>query len=83
MNAVAPMPVTNAEFARTLGRVLGRPAVLPAPAWALRAALGRDLADEALLASQRVRPAALAATGYRFRHENPEAALRHVLGRLC
>ena len=83
LNAVAPTPVTSAEFARTLGRVLGRPALLPAPSWALRAALGRDLADEALLASQRVRPAALASTGYRFRHENLEAALRHVLGRLC
>jgi uncharacterized protein len=83
LNAVAPMPVTSFEFARTLGRVLGRPSALPAPAWALRAALGRGLADEALLASQRARPATLAATGYRFRHEKLEAALRHVLGRLC
>ncbi len=83
VNAVAPLPVTGVEFARTLGRVLGRPARVPAPSWALRAALGRELADEALLASQRARPAALAASGYRFRHENLEAALRHVLGRLC
>lgn len=83
VNAVAPIPVTNAEFAATLARVLRRPAILPVPAFALRAALGRGLADEALLASQRVRPAALAASGYRFRHENLEAALRHVLGRLC
>ena len=83
LNAVAPAPVTSGDFARTLARVLGRPAPLPAPAWALRAALGRGLADEALLASQRVRPSALAATGYRFRHENLEAALRHVTGRLC
>ena len=83
LNAVGPEPVTNAEFARTLGRVLGRPAVLPAPAWALRLALGRGLADEALLAGQRVRAGALAASGYRFRHENVEAALRHVLGKVC
>ncbi len=83
VNAVAPAPVTSAEFASMLGRVLGRPAIFPAPAWALRLALGRGLADEALLASQRVRPAVLASTGYRFRHENLEAALRHVLGRLC
>ncbi|MEO0054195.1 MAG: hypothetical protein RLZZ50_142, partial [Verrucomicrobiota bacterium] len=76
-------PATSAEFARTLGRVLRRPAVLPAPAWALRLALGRGLADEALLASQRVRPAALAAAGHRFRHEKLEAALRHLLGRVC
>jgi len=83
VNAVSPAPATSASFAKTLGRVLGRPALLPAPAWALRLALGRGLADEALLASQRVRPSALAATGYRFRHENLEAALRHVLGRFC
>jgi hypothetical protein len=83
VNAVAPAPATSAELARTLGRVLGRPAVLPAPAWALRLALGRGLADEALLASQRVRPGALAASGYRFRHENLEGALRHLLGRVC
>ena len=83
LNAVAPAPATGGEFARALGRVLRRPAVLPVPAWALRLALGRGLADEALLASQRVRPAAAAATGYRFRHESLDAALRHVLGRLC
>ncbi len=81
LNAVAPAPVTNAEFAATLGRVLGRPALLPTPSAALRLALGRGLTDEALMASQRVRPMALAATGYRFRHENLEVALRHVLGR--
>lgn len=83
LNAVAPAPATSAEFAHTLGRVLGRPAVLPVPAWALRLALGRGLTDEGLLASQRARPSALVASGYRFRHENLEAALRHVLGRVC
>jgi uncharacterized protein (TIGR01777 family) len=83
MNAVAPEPVRSAEFATTLGAVLGRPAFLPAPAWALRLALGRGRADEALLASQRVQPGVLTATGYRFRHENVTAALRHVLGRVC
>ncbi len=82
LNAVAPVPVRSGEFARALGAVLGRPAVLPAPAWALRLALGRGLADEALLAIQRVRPGVLARTGYRFRHENVTAALRHVLGRV-
>ncbi len=83
VNAVAPGPVVNAEFARVLGRVLRRPAVLPAPAWALRLALGRGLADEALLASQRVRPAALERSGYRFRHAKLESALRHLLGRVA
>ncbi len=82
VNAVAPEPVRSGDFAAALGAVLRRPAFLPAPAWALRLALGRGLADEALLASQRVEPGVLMATGYRFRHENVRAALRHVLGRL-
>ncbi len=82
VNAVAPAPVTNAEFARELGRILHRPALLPAPAWALRLALGRGLADEALLIGQRVKPAVLTAAGHRFRHESVAAALRHVLGRV-
>jgi uncharacterized protein (TIGR01777 family) len=82
LNAVAPAPVTSAEFASTLGAVLRRPAVLPAPAFALRLALG-EMADEALLASQRVRPGVLAESGYRFRHDNLDAALRHLLGRVA
>jgi uncharacterized protein (TIGR01777 family) len=82
LNAVAPGVVRNEEFARVLGRVLGRPALVPAPAWALRAALGRGLANEALLASQRVRPGVLEASGYRFRHERLEEALRRLLGRV-
>ncbi len=80
VNVVAPAPVTNAELAGTLGRVLRRPAVLPAPAAALRLAVGR-MADELILASVRARPAALEQTGYRFRHPRLEDALRHVLGR--
>lgn len=79
LNAVAPEPVTSAEFARVLGCVLGRPAFLPAPAWALRMALG-PMVDEVLLASQRVRPAKLIGTGYKFRHSTLESALRHLLG---
>ncbi len=82
LNAVALAPATSAEFARTLGAVLRRPAVLPAPAFALRLALG-ELADEALLASQRVRPGVLAESGYRFRHDNLDTALRHLLGRVA
>jgi uncharacterized protein (TIGR01777 family) len=80
VNAVAPAPVTNTEFTRILARVLGRPAVLKLPAFALRLALG-ELADQALLASQRVVPGRLLATGYRFRHGELEPALRHLLGR--
>ncbi len=79
-NAAAPEPVTNAGFTRTLAHVLGRPALLPVPAAALRIALG-EMADPLLLASARVRPDALLRSGYRFRHPDLETALRHVLGR--
>lgn len=80
VNAVAPGALTNAEFTRVLARVLRRPALLPAPGVALRLALG-DMADELLLASLRVRPAALERDGYAFRHPRLEDALRHLLGR--
>ena len=80
VNAVAPQAVTNAEFTRTLARVLRRPAMLPVPPAALRAAFG-GMADETLLASARVTPGKLHVAGYAFRHENVEDALRHELGR--
>jgi uncharacterized protein len=79
VNVVAPVPVTNAEYAHTLGRVLGRPAVLPAPGFAVRLALG-EFAQE-LLGGQRVVPERLGGSGYAFRYSGLEAALRHVLGR--
>lgn len=79
-NAVGLEPVTSATFARTLGSVLSRPAILPAPAPALRLAFG-ELADAALLASQRAVPTTLLARGFPFRNPTFEAALRHVLGR--
>jgi uncharacterized protein (TIGR01777 family) len=78
-NVVAPEPVTNREFTKTLGRVLGRPTVTPVPAFALRLALG-EMADATLLASTRVRPRRLEETGYAFRLPALEGALRHVLG---
>lgn len=80
VNAVSPEPVTNAEFTATLARVLRRPAFLPVPAMALRAAFGA-MAEETLLASQRVLPGRLDEAQYVFRHERLEMALRHVLGR--
>jgi uncharacterized protein len=80
VNAVAPEPVTNAEFTRTLARVLHRPAVLPVPAPMLQAVFG-EMANETLLASTRVEPARLKAAGYEFRHRSLTSALRHVLGR--
>lgn len=79
VNAVAPEPVRNAEFGRLLGAVLGRPAVVPAPAFALRLAFG-EMADEVLLASCRVRPGVLERAGHSFEHRELEAALRHLLG---
>lgn len=80
VNAVAPRAVTNREFTRTLGAVLRRPTILPAPAFAMRIALG-EMADALLLASTRVDPAALRATAFEFQHPELEGALRHVLGR--
>jgi hypothetical protein len=80
VNAVAPEPVTNTVFTKTLGRVLGRPTIAPAPAFALRLAFG-EMADAALLSSTRVRAERLEATGYRFRFPRLEPALRHLLGK--
>ena len=79
VNAVAPHPVTNRDFTKTLGRVLSRPTIVPVPAAALRLAFG-EMADEALLASTRVEPAKLLRIGYRFQYPELEGALRHVLG---
>jgi uncharacterized protein len=80
VNAVAPNPVTNAEFTATLARVLGRPAFLHVPKVGPRLVLG-EFADEMLFVSQRARPSRLVATGYRFRFPELEPALRHTLGR--
>jgi NAD dependent epimerase/dehydratase family enzyme len=80
VNAVAPHPVRNAEFGRTLGNVLGRPAILPAPAPVLRLLLG-EMADQLLLTGARVLPERLLARGFEFRFPDLEGALRHELGR--
>jgi hypothetical protein len=78
VNAVAPTPVTNAEFTHALGRILARPTLLPMPAFAVRLILGQ-MGEELLLASARVDPARLRATGFRFRFPEVEGALRHLL----
>jgi uncharacterized protein len=80
VNVGSPNPMTNAEYTKVLGKVLGRPTVLPLPAPAARIMLG-EVADALLLASQRMRPARLQATGYAFRYPHLEGALRHLLGR--
>ncbi len=79
MNASAPNPVINREFARTLGRVLRRPAFMPTPAFALRLALG-EMADELLLTGQRVLPSKAQSLGFTFRYPLLEPALRAVFG---
>jgi uncharacterized protein (TIGR01777 family) len=78
VNVVAPGAVTNAEFTKTLGRVLSRPTFLPAPAFGLRLAFG-EMADALLLASTRVEPARLRAAGYTFKYPQLEGALRCAL----
>lgn len=79
VNVVAPEPVTNRDFARALGAVLRRPAVLPAPAFALRLLLG-SMADEMILASQRVVPARLQQAGFEFRWPSLRPALADLVG---
>ncbi len=78
LNAAAPETVTNEKFTRTLGKVLGRPTIIPAPRFALRAALG-ELADF-VLSSERVVPEATEQAGFKFRFGQLEPALRAILG---
>ena len=80
VNAVSPEPATNRDFTKTLGRVLGRPTIVPMPAFAVRLLLG-ELGEELLLASTRVVPSRLQETGYPFCCQTLEGALRHLLGR--
>ncbi len=80
VNATAPGSVSSREFGHTLGRVLRRPAVLPAPGFAMRLALG-EMADEMLLRGAFVRPAALEGAGYRFTRPDLASALAFELGR--
>jgi NAD dependent epimerase/dehydratase family enzyme len=79
LNCVAPEPVTNGEFARALGEVLGRPTVLKAPLFALRLRFSSELVDEVILASQRAMPVRTLETGYAFRHPLLREALAEVL----
>jgi len=78
VNAVAPNSVTNAEFTRILGSVLSRPTIFPMPGFAARLALGQ-MADELLLASQRVEPRRLLASGYAFQQPDLRPALQALL----
>ncbi len=78
VNLVAPQPVTNQEFTKMLGKVLGRPTILPLPAFAARLAFG-EMADELLLASTRVLPKELERAGFSFAYPELEPALQHAL----
>lgn len=78
VNAVAPVPVRNSEFTRTLASVLSRPAIFPMPAFAVRLAFGQ-MGDELLLASQKVEPAKLLAGGFPFRYAELKEALKDLL----
>ncbi len=80
VNLVSPNPVTNAEFAKTLASVLSRPAIFPVPAFAVRLAFG-DMGKELLLASQRVEPTKLVASGYVFQQPDLRRALEGILKR--
>lgn len=81
VNLTAPAPVTNAEFTKALGKVLGRPTVLPIPSFGPKMLLGGELADALLFTGQRVVPTKLQASGYVFQHATLEVALRALLGR--
>ncbi len=80
VNLVAPKAVTNSEFTKTLASVLSRPAIFPMPAFAARLAFGQ-MADELLLASQRVEPKKLIASGYPFRFRDLRSSLEEILKR--
>lgn len=79
VNATAPNPVTNREFAKALGAELGRPAVMPTPAFAIRLMVGREMADQLLLGGARIVPRRLEQEGFVFAHPTVEQALDAVL----
>jgi hypothetical protein len=80
INATAPHPVTNAEFARALGRAMHRPAFMPAPGFALRLMLG-EMADALLLSGQNAVPAKATSGGFQFRYQHLDDALRAIFAR--
>jgi uncharacterized protein (TIGR01777 family) len=78
VNVASPIPVVNAEFTRTLGRIMGRPSLFPVPAVALKVVLG-EMAQDTVLASQRVVPRRLLEANFDFQHPTLESALRAAL----
>jgi uncharacterized protein len=80
VNATAPYPVTNREFAKALGRAMRRPALIPAPALALKLLLGAERADALLLTGQRAVPTKALSHGYPFRYPEIDIAMRGIFG---
>jgi uncharacterized protein len=80
VNMVAPKPVTNAEFTKTLASALSRPAILPMPDFAVKTVFG-EMGEELLLASQKVEPARLISSGYPFRFSDLRSALQNLVGK--
>jgi uncharacterized protein (TIGR01777 family) len=78
VNLTAPEPASNAEFVRTLGKLLSRPTLIPLPAFAVKMIFG-EMGDELLLAGQKVLPKRLLASGFQFAHSDLESALRWAL----
>ncbi len=81
VNLTAPNPVTQAEFTKTLARVLKRPSLLPVPTFGPKLLLGSELADALLFTGQKVLPTVLERDGFAFAHADLESALRHLLGK--
>jgi len=81
VNLTAPGSVTNADFAKALGRALGRPSALPVPRFGPKLLVGAELAQALLFTSARVQPTVLEAHGHAFAHPDLDQALRHVLDR--
>lgn len=80
VNFVAPVPVTNAVFTKTLGKVLSRPTVLPVPAFAIKLLFG-EMGEALLLGGQRVGPERLVGEGFQFSYPQLESALAHILAK--
>jgi uncharacterized protein len=78
VNMVAPHPVTNAEFTKTLASVLSRPAIFPVPAFVVKLAFG-EMGETVLLGGQRVEPTQLVTSGYPFRFSTLKASLENIL----
>ena len=81
VNLTAPNPVTNRDFTTALASVVGRPAVLPVPAFGPKLLLGAEMAQSLLFESQRIQPEVLGGSGYDFKHPDIESGLRAVLGK--